>query len=80
MPTPLPLGLPEMIAPSITVTQQGDQAQVSVTPPMPHDQAIHLLMAGVFALHQQLVLAQHGQRPPLVQAATPAHLNDLLRG
>ena len=59
-----------LIVPIITVSQHGAQTQVSVTPPMSHDQAIHLLMAGVFALHQQLVLAQAGQQP-LVQPATP---------
>lgn len=80
MSAPLANGLPlQPVIPSITVTNDGLQTQISVTPAMPHAQAINLLMAGVFALHQQLVLGQAGHQS-LVQPATPATLNGFLRG
>ena len=74
----LPNGTPtlQVIVPTVTVTQEG--AQTSVTSPLPPPAVLNLLMAGVFAVHQQMVLAQAGQQP-LVQGASPADLNALLK-
>lgn len=72
-PSPLPL---QVLVPSVTVTQEG--AQTSVTSPLPPPAVLNLLLAGLFAVHQQMVLAQAGQSS-MVQGASPADLNALLK-